>query len=396
MTEFVNIIPILLVVLASIVATLFALYNIWRYEVRETKGLGQLQAALQRRQKEAGQELVKLDELKKVTPSGSLVFLRLLTLERMRTANVKVDFGALQQITSAAESARPDLRVPAFAVRFVLLLGLFGTAAGLYLTLPELGSPGLKTIAVYGALAASFSPSLIGLLGSLWISLCVLALSTSQARFFGKFERFTVEELLPQTVPDIRNEAWLRQMHYKIGESFERIKEIAEQNHRTVKDFEVVAEGFSRLVDSLEQSARKGASADVQKVLGQMGQVIGQVSRANDSAVVLAGAVPEALKKAHAHNLHVLTRLDTLTQKTDEQNQKLVKLLTASNDKLPQTLNDLQQSQQAIARRVEEVLNRTGVPALSTAWPLSPLTLKLILYLIPPMFLLILIVLLAR
>jgi hypothetical protein len=254
----------------------------------------------------------------------------------------------------------------------------------------------LRTGAIYSALAASFSPGLTGLLGSLWVSLCVLVLGTAQARFFGKFERFTVEELLPQTVPDIRNEAWLRQMHYKIGEAFERIKEIAEQNHQTVKDFEVVAEGFSRLVDSLEQSARKGASADVQKVLGQMGQVIGQVSRANDSTVVLAGSVPEALKKSHAHNLHVLTRLDVLTQRTDEQNQKVVKLITATNDKLPQVLNDLQQSQQAVARRVEDVLNRTGIPALSTAWPLSPLTLKVILYLIPPMFLLILIVLLAR
>jgi biopolymer transport protein ExbB/TolQ len=389
-----------LVIVVSIIATVLAVYQIWRYRVFETSSLERLRALLQRWQKEqrgAQQELAKLDELKKATPPKSLIHHRLMTIERMRATNVKVDFEALQQITFAAESSQLGLRAPSFGVSFVLLLGLFGSVAGLCLTLPGLGQADADFNSTFGAMAASFSSGMAGLLGSIWISLVNLGLTSAQARFFEKFERFTVEELLPQTVPDIRNEAWLRQMHYKIGEAFERIKEIAEQNNQTVKEFEVVAAGFSRLVDSLEQSARKGASADVQKVLGQMGQIIGQVSRANDSALNLAHSVPQALEVAHTQNQNVLSRLDVLSQQSHEHRDKLAKLLTTTNENLPQTLKALQQSHQTMGRRIEEALS--GMSNVTTAAPPSPVPaqfLKLLLYSVPFMFLLIVLMLLTR
>lgn len=392
---------IILVLLASIGATLLALYHIWRYRVAETSSLGRLKSMLQRWQKErrASQlELASLEELKRVTPPRSLAHHRLLTIERMRATNVKVDFEALQQLTFAVESSQLGLRAPSFAVSFVLLLGLFGSVASLCLLLSGLASPDadFNNVAV-GALAATFSSGVAGLLGSLWISVFSLALSNAQARFYEQFERFTVEELLPQTVPDIRNEAWLRQMHYKIGEAFERIKEIAEQNNQTVKDFEVVAAGFTRLVDSLEQSARKGASADVQKVLGQMGQVLGQVSRANDSVLSLANSVPKALEATRTQNQNVLARIDGLNQQGQERHAKLTQSLATMNESLPQTLNALQHGNQAVLRRVDDLMRGAGSTApTATASTFSTQTAKLFLYSVPLMFLLILLILLTR
>ena len=391
---------VILVFAASAAATALAVLHAARYALNESGSLEQLRDALgrwRREQRGSQQELARLDVLKKATRAGTLIQHRLLTIERMRATNVKVDFEALQQITFAAESSRVGLRAPGFAVSFVLLVGLFGSVLCLALTLPELTRPESDTRAVVAAMTAAFSSGAAGLLGSIWLSLCNLGLTTAQARFFEKLERFTVEELLPQTVPDIRGEAWLRQMHYKIGEAFERIKEIAEQNNQTVKEFETVAEGFSRLVDNLEESARKGASADVQRVIEQMGHVIAQVSRANDSAVSLAASVPQALEAAHTHNQHVLTRLDALSRNADERHERLARQLAEANEGLPRALDALQQSSQAAAQRVEEALGRAGaVSASRGSGPLSAQALRLIVYSVPPMLLLILLVLLTR
>jgi hypothetical protein len=391
---------IIMVALASIAATLLALRHIWRYRVLETASLERLKSLLQRWQRERRAsllELANLKELQQATPASSLIHHRLLTLERMRATNVKVDFEALQQLTFAAESSRLGVRAPGFAVSFILLLGLFGSVTSLCLMLPGLGQSEADFSAQVSTMTAAFSSGMAGLLGSICVSLSNLALITAQARFFETFERFTVEELLPQTVPDIRNEAWLRQMQYKIGEAFERIKQIAEQNNQTLKEFEVVAAGFSRLVDNLEQSARKGASADVQKVLGQMGQVLGEVSRANDSVLTLAKSVPKALEDSRTQNQHVLARLDGLSQETQEQHKSLTNTLAATNEQLPQTLNAMQHSNQVWLRRIEETLSRANnTPTLSTASPLPAQTLKLFLYSVPVMFLLILLILLTR
>jgi hypothetical protein len=110
-----------LLVLASILTTALALYHIWRYRVFETAALERLKGTLQRWQTEqqgSSQELVQLGALKQATPSTSLIHRRLLTIERMRVTNVKVNFEALQRITFAAESSRLGLRAPAFAVGF--------------------------------------------------------------------------------------------------------------------------------------------------------------------------------------------------------------------------------------------------------------------------------------
>lgn len=389
-----------LLVLASILTTALALYHIWRYRVFETAALERLKGSLRRWQTEqqgSSQELVKLDALKQATPSVSLVHRRLLTIERMRVSNVKVNFETLQQITLAAESSRLGLRTPAFAVSFFLLLGLFGTVTSLCLALSGLNHTDAGLNLLFGAMAASFSSGMVGLISSLWISVVNLALTNAQSRFFERFESFTVEELLPRTVPDIRSEAWLRQMQYKIGESFERIKEIAEQNNQTFKEFETVSEGFARLVDSFEQSARKGASADVQTVLGQMGQVIGQVSRANEATLILANSIPKALEAARSQNNNVLARVDALSQRANEQHEKVTQLLAATNEKLPQTIRALEQSNQAVIKRVEETLReRAGGPVAASNFPFPPQALRVLLYSVPILFLLILVILISR
>jgi hypothetical protein len=246
-------------------------------------------------------------------------------------------------------------------------------------------------------MAASFSSGIVGLVSSLWISVVNLALTNAQSRFFERFESFTVEDPLPRTVPDIRSEAWLRQMQYKIGEAFERIKEIAEQNNQTFKEFETVSEGFARLVDGFEQSARKGASADVQTVLAQMGQVIGQVSRANDATLILANSIPQALEAGRSQNNNVLARVDALGQRANAQHEKVTKLLAATNEKLPQTVQALERSNQAVMKRVEETLRGSaGGPAAASNFPFPPQALRVFLYSVPVLFLLILLILLTR
>lgn len=390
---------ICLVALSSVAAAALALYHAWRYRVVETQALERLRGSLQRWQKErrgTARELVGMDELKRAARPGSLILHRLLTIERMRDANVKVDFEALQQVTYAVEAARLGLRAPAFSVSFILLLGLFGSIVGLCLALPGLRAAGVDEVgSAVGAMAASFSCGMAGLVGSLSASLFNLALTTAQAAYFEKLERFTVEELLPKTAPDIRSEALLMEMHFKIGEAFDRIKDVAEQNRHTVQEFDAVAEGFSRLVESLEESARKGASADVQRVLEQMGEVIGQVSRANDSVLSLAASVPQALEATHAQNQNVLARLDQLGRQASEQHDRLTGQLALANDKLPQALQSVQQSTLATAQRIEEVLRRQGgTPATTTLLPAPAM--RLIMYGVYPMLLLILLILLTR
>jgi hypothetical protein len=52
-----------------------------------------------------------------------------------------------------------------------------------------------------------------------------------------------------------------------------------------------------------------------------MGQVIGQVSRANDATLILANSIPQALEAGRSQNNNVLARVDALGQRANEQHE---------------------------------------------------------------------------
>jgi uncharacterized protein YoxC len=264
-----------------------------------------------------GPTLVNIDDVAKDLTDATLVGDRVNTIARLRKSLVKVNIGALQQITNDRESARASLRFPEFAIGLLMLIGLFGTFVGIATTFQAVGAD-VSTAAVTGSTSGAgrgqmlearvqtafagmrtkFSTSLVGLAGAILVSWMNLLLSRAQGRFLSELERFTVIELLPATIPAVEDELMLDRVARQLDEGLTRLEALATGNIKTMQDVAGIQAGFKTIVDNIATSTKSSGAERLQSVIGQLSSVIDQVTHVNQSVRDLTTSLPQALESS--------------------------------------------------------------------------------------------------
>lgn len=267
---------------------------------------------------DSDQPLVPLDRLREGLPDGTAIGARLDLLDSLRRERQAIDVPLIQQLGADDDETRPGLATPAFAATTSMLLGILGTFAGLAimvqridLGLPSATDPGLFEEAfadlrsILGGMKTAFSTSLAGMSCALVCSALDFRLRRRQAGFFARLERFTVEELLPATLPGYDDDKLLARVSDQLDRSFGRLEEIHRLNQRAVEDLNGLHTGFAATVEEIRVLTRDEAARDLD-------QVIEELQKTNRSVLAVAEQVPRLIASAERRSHEMLARLEQL------------------------------------------------------------------------------------
>lgn len=264
--------------------------------------------------------LVPLDRLREGLPGDTSMGARLDLLESLCRERQTVDVALIQQLGAAHDDTRPGLATPAFAATTSMLLGILGTFAGLAimvqridLGLPDAADAGLGLFeqafadlrSVLGGMKTAFSTSLAGMSCALLCSTLDFRLRRRQATFFARLERFTVEELLPATIPGYDDDKLLARVSDQLDRSFGRLEEIQRLNQRTVEDLTGLHTGFAATVEEIRTITRGEAARDLDRVIEEL-------EKTNRSVLAVAEQVPRLITSAERRGQEMLARLEQL------------------------------------------------------------------------------------
>lgn len=268
-------------------------------------------------------QLADLPTLKEGVDPGSLVWERLSSIETLRAHRARVNLDTLQQLSIARDQAKPGFGLPGFAAGLSMLLGIFGTFFGLavmvqqiHLGLPT-ASEGLtldawtdsiqNLRAVLGGMKTAFSTSVMGMGGAIACMVIDFRLRRARAAFFERFERFTVEDLLPVTVPAIEDESLLERVTHQLDESFERLESIYAQNRAALADLAGVEEACAQIVGEVRTITRTEAARDLHRVVDQL-------TETNRSIMGVVEQLPRLVAATERTGREVVTRMEQLLQ----------------------------------------------------------------------------------
>lgn len=342
-----------------VLALVSAWRHIWRYNRFETKWLNNVKSRLSsQEQTESVQDDSKPDRrpiplefIMEGVPDRSIIGGRLGALAKIRFAKAKVNVNALQELSLAREARKLSLRLPHIVAGFSMMLGLLGTTIGLIMMVQSLGSAlpqapsGSLTSArvtktptvvgpttarpvtppqtpdrvdidelrkILGSMKTAFSATLVGLLSAIIAGAVNVLLGGAQARYFERLERFTTEQLLPSVAPSIEDETLLEQVTLRLENSFDLLQQISDQNRNTINDLDGVEKAFQSILANIEQSTRNAAAGSAQTLVGQLTDVIGQVSRSNASVAALTGSLPVIVNQIQRCNTETVTKMERL------------------------------------------------------------------------------------
>jgi MotA/TolQ/ExbB proton channel family len=380
------IVTIGVLLIASLIS---ATLHIRRYKKFETSNLDQVIGRLRRWLQTASapddnannkrplkhyQSLSDLEKFKEGIPANSIIGDRLRAIAKMRGSQVKVNVSALQQMSIAKESSRFGLGIPGFATGFAMLLGLLGTVAGLTLLVQNISMalpPGTQGINptlwgqsmakigdVLGSMKTAFSATLVGLFCSVCSSAANFRLGRVQSVFFEKLERFTIEELLPATVPALEDESLIEQVSLQLENSFTQLNDISQQNSETLKELNAIEKSFLTIVSNVQGIARNGNSGVVHEVVGKMTGVINEISEVGRFTTKMAESLPSLLTVIQQSNQSLLKKLDEVKTSNERQGQSLSRFA----EDLPAVVGSLRQSNQSLSKRVDELIQLNRGP----------------------------------
>jgi biopolymer transport protein ExbB/TolQ len=262
-----------------------------------------------------------LASLRQDLAQESLIAERLEAIEKLRTRQVKVSPSALQQLSLARDEARPGMAVAGAVAGLSTMLGLLGTFFGLAIMVQQVqfALPGTSAAVtasswgqsvnnithVLGGIKTAFSASLVGIVCAILASLLNFRLRTAQALFFERFERFTVEELLPAAVPTVEDESLLERVSLQLENSFGQLESIFFQNQNAIKDLTAAQHAFVEIVDEIRKMTRSEASLNLEGVLEQL-------ALANRSVLSVVEHLPRIANAIEAGQRRVLDKLGSL------------------------------------------------------------------------------------
>lgn len=256
-------------------------------------------------------KLVSAAELAQAVPIHSIVGDRLNMIAQLRQSQTKVNLQALQQISRAREAALVSLRFPGLAVNLLMLVGLLGTFVGIAIVIQQIGlninqgDASLQSFGkVFSGMYTKFSTTLAGLACAIVLAWLNFRLSQAQERFFEELDRFTVGQLLPATIPALDEDTLLERVSQQLETSFGQIEEIAKRTAKTTEEISAMQSGFSAIIDNIRQQTKSQGLDQLQTLLGQVTNVIGQISRVNDGLQTLTTELPRALKESNRELLN--------------------------------------------------------------------------------------------
>lgn len=279
---------------------------------------GEAAPAEGREEDDGAKPLVPLDRLREGLPDGTAIGGRLDLLESLSRERQSIDVALIQQLGAAHDETHSGLATPAFAATTSMLLGILGTFAGLAimvqqidLGLPDATDAGLFEQAfadlrsVLGGMKTAFSTSLAGMSCALVCSALDFRMRRRQAAFFAHLERFTVEELLPATLPGYDDDKLLARVSDQLDRSFGRLEEIQRLNQRTLEDLTGLHAGFAASVEEIRTITRGEAARDLDRVIEEL-------EKTNRSVVAVAEQVPRLIASAERRGHEMLARLEQL------------------------------------------------------------------------------------
>lgn len=313
-----------------------------RYQ-RERRTLDDVQARLRRMraaeepaegEKALPPAPVELQALRENVDPTTIIGDRLETLARMKQARVKVNVGALQQMTILRESASPGLAFPGYAVDLAMMLGMLGTFVGLCMMLLQMqsvlpsasGVPSSSGFAEaaqsLGGIIASkktaFVTTLVGLTCAIVISGLNFLLARAQSAFYDALERFTTAELLPATMPAVEDETAMEKLSLQLSDTFAMLGTLAGSHEKNMDRVQEMQAAFGAIVDSIRAITQQSARGPAEEAAGALTTLVRQLGDSNDALVKVAESVAAGAAHERQQALHARRRADRAGAWVDE------------------------------------------------------------------------------
>lgn len=248
--------------------------------------------------------------LREASIAGSLIYERLDAINRLRQQQVKVNLQTLQGLTQARVAARKGLEAPARVSNLVMVLGILGTFIGLAVmaqeirwalplgdTVPEIDSwlQGFENVAqLMSGIKTAFSTSLVGMATALLLTILSHRLEDREAFFLEEFERFTVEDLLPATVPTLEGKDLLERISFKLENSFDHLRDVFTRNHDILESLNGVQVSYLEILDGVRGLLRRDATEQLDEVISSLKLTQQQVARVVDTVPELARSIEKS------------------------------------------------------------------------------------------------------
>ncbi len=236
------------------------------------------------RKEEIPDLLMNIRDLQEGVTRKSIIYKRLDTIERLRKYRVKISADFLQQDALTSEASRLGVTLPGFSRDLAMILGLFGTFIGLAFMVTKISmllpNPNALTFSISGlkssianmetvfqGIKTAFSTSIVGILTTIICIYLNFRIQRNQTAFLHKLENFTVEKLIPVTVPPVQSEHPLENIAIHLQDSFDNLEFIITQNKDTIENLSTIQGSFKTIVDEVRDITKREASRNFEGVL---------------------------------------------------------------------------------------------------------------------------------
>jgi hypothetical protein len=318
--------------------------TIWRYKRQEKLALNKIQRKidekLSRPEVPQSKDFVKegaiedenkdklpvlitnLFELREGVQKNSIIYKRIDTIEHLKNFRVKINADFLQQTTITSEAKRLGTTLPGFSTKFAMILGLFGTFVGLALMVTKINMllPNSNSLTfsisslqssissmgtVFQGIKTAFSTSIVGIFTTLICLYLNFRIYRTQTSFFHDLEAFTVEKLIPVTVPAVQGEHPLEKIAFQLQDSFDDIEIIISQNKDTIENLGTIQNSFKTIVDEVRDITKNEASRNFEGVLTLL-------TKTNDSITGIVKQWPEIIGSIKNRDMLTERKIESL------------------------------------------------------------------------------------
>ena len=227
---------------------------------------------------------VPIELLKKKVNPSTLICQRLSTIERLEQFHIKLNVESLQNLSIANEDRNWSVKAPGILISISIMLGMLGTFVGLSImvsnivsTLPE-GTEDLSGILnatskmreMMSGVNSAFSTTLLGLFGTIVATILNVYVEQKQITVFSTLENFTINKLLPHTIPNIEDENVLENITHNLETSFSNLETTIGHNWKILSELGQVQEGFKVIVDDVRKLTIKESSNELSGVINHL------------------------------------------------------------------------------------------------------------------------------
>ena len=228
--------------------------------------------------------VMRTEELLEFIPADSVIFKRIDAIGRMRKRRVKINVDVLQQATYASEMSRFGYAFPKLSISLVMILGLFGTFLGLSLMVNKISMimPSANALnlsfsslqmslremdTVFKGIKTAFSTSIVGIVATIICLMVNYRIRRRQSIFFHKLEVFTVEKLIPVTVPPVESEHLLEEVSFRLQDSFDTLNHAIAQNNSILNNLSEIESAFNIIVGHIKDITNREESRHFENVI---------------------------------------------------------------------------------------------------------------------------------